>query len=135
MLTITNATSEIPRMSRWLGEVLRHYQVPQEMLFKFDLCANEAVTNIIFYAYPEEDGRQIHLALGVGPDEVTLLIEDDGIPFNPVNAKPHKKPQSLDDAKIGGLGIDLIKHYMDRYEYERSDNKNRLKLTSVIPSS
>ncbi|KEA62169.1 Serine-protein kinase RsbW [Marinobacterium lacunae] len=131
LLVISNEASEIPRMSRWLDAALRQHQVSKAQRFKFDLCANEAVTNIIFYAFPDKGERQILLELGVGEDEISLLIEDDGVPFNPVEAPEHKKPSSLDDAPIGGLGIDLIRHYMDRCEYERSNNKNRLKLTSL----
>lgn len=119
-------------MSRWLSAALRQHQLPKELLFKFDLCANEAVTNIIFYAFPGSGDRRILLELGVVPGAVSLTIEDDGIPFNPVEAPPHPAPTTLEDARIGGLGIDLIKHYMDRCEYERSDEKNRLKLTSFI---
>ena len=131
-LTIANTIADIPRMSRWLDSVLRDHQLPDETVFKMDLCANEAVTNIIFYAFPDGGVRQIQLLLDVNQGQVQLQIEDDGIPFNPVSAPPHVKPSSLEEATIGGLGIDLIRHYMDRCEYERVGDRNRLRLTSQV---
>ncbi len=127
-LTIHNTVPEISRMSHWLTDSLADNGLSKSIQFRFDLCANEAVTNIISYAYPENGTHKIDLFLTINPDTVMLNIEDDGIAFNPLLVPEHSPSKSLADAKIGGLGIDLIRHYVDDFDYMRLDNKNVLSI-------
>ncbi len=134
-LTIENELSEVPRMSNWLRRQLTELgYVTEELLFRFDLSANEAVTNIISYAFTEPCQRHIELVLTADADSIRLHIEDDGIPFNPLQAPPHEAPKSLEEARIGGLGIDFIRHYTDQCEYSRKDGRNRLTMINFVSS-
>ncbi len=134
-LTIENELSEVPRMSNWLRRQLTELgYVTEEQLFRFDLSANEAVTNIISYAFIEPGQRQIQLMLTADAHSIRLQIEDEGIPFNPLDAPPHEPAKSLEEASIGGLGIDFIRHYTDRCEYARKDGRNRLTMINFLSS-
>lgn len=119
-------------MSLWLDAEIRQLRFSEDLLFNFDLCANEAVANIISYAYPENGLHKISLQLSSVDSSVSLEIEDDGIPFNPLERSPHLQPASLEEAKIGGLGVDLIRHFMDECSYVRHNGKNVLKMTTHI---
>jgi len=123
-LTIKNTIPEISRMSHWLTNSLASYGLSNSIQFRFDLCANEAVTNIISYAYPDQGTHEINLILTINTDKATLNIEDDGIAFNPLKVPEHSQPRTLNEAKIGGLGIDLIRHYVDDFNYQRLNDKN-----------
>lgn len=125
-LTIQNSIPEISRMSHWLADSLASYGLSNSVQFRIDLCANEAITNIISYAYPDNGFHEINIKLSLSANIATLHIEDDGIAFNPLLAPENPHPKSLADAKIGGLGIDLIKHYVDNFNYKRLNNKNML---------
>jgi len=120
-------------MSQWLNAAFRHLKLPEILLFKFDLCANEAVTNIISYAFPENGIHEISLRMSFINLVASLEIEDDGIPFNPLDAPQHIQPASLEEAKIGGLGIDLIRHLMDECTYARHNGRNVLKMIVNVP--
>lgn len=120
-------------MSLWLTGSLGRCGLSRELQFKFDLCANEAVTNIISYAYPTGGLHEISLRLEVDGDKAILTIEDDGVAFNPLEAPAHIQPRTLKEAKVGGLGIDLIKHYMDRIHYVRAENTNSLSMQINLP--
>ncbi len=136
VLTIDNQISEIARMTVWLDKELRKFNATPEMLFNFDLCANEVADNIISYAYPNGGEHVVTLRLEVDSNKITLEFEDDGIPFNFLEATDHVRPENLEKAKIGGLGIYLTKHYMDECEYIRRDDKNVLKIiTYLSPTS
>src|SRR4051794_24174619 len=99
-------------MSLWLDKEIRQLGLPEQVLFNFDLCANEAVTNIISYAYPHNGNHKILLQIAIAQDAVSLTIEDDGIAFNPLEEPKHVQPTSLEAARIGGLGVDLIRNFM-----------------------
>jgi len=125
--------SEIRRMSLWLDTEIRQLGLSEDLLFNFDLCANEAVANIISYGYPENGLHKISLQLSSVDGSVSLEIRDDGIPYNPLERPPHVQPASLEEAKIGGLGVDLIQIFMDECSYVRRNGRNVLKMTAHIP--
>lgn len=131
-LVIPNELSSVRKMSDWLDAIILEMDMPEEIVFKFDLCANEAVTNIISYAYPENGKHEIELSLWLESGVLSLEIEDDGIPFNPLDRWPHVQPESLEKAEIGGLGIDLIRQFMDECHYVRQEGKNILKIMAHI---
>lgn len=122
-------------MSLWLEAAFRELGLPKEWLFKFDLCAGEAVTNIISYAYPDDDTHEISLRLSFAGSLVNLEIEDDGIPFNPLDTPERIHPTNLEEAKIGGLGIELILRHMDECNYIRRNGRNVLKMSTIIPQA
>jgi len=67
-------------------------------------------------------------------DIMTIQIEDNGIPFNPLDLeKPHLYC-NLEDRDIGGLGIYLVKHYTKERVYERRGKNNVLILKKIISS-
>lgn len=121
-------------MSAWLDETIRRLGGPEGLVFNFDLCANEAVTNIISYAYTNNGAHDIVLKLTMQNKTLILEIEDDGVPFNPLDKPEHVSPASLDDAEIGGLGIDLIRKFMDECNYTRQRGKNILRMVAYIGS-
>jgi anti-sigma regulatory factor (Ser/Thr protein kinase) len=131
-LEIDNRLVEVPRMSQWLNKVVQEIGLSEDLKFTFDLCANEAVTNIISYAYSENGMHKISLQMNSADGFVWLEIEDDGIPFNPLKKPQHKQPASLEEARIGGLGVDLIRNFMEECTYIRRNGKNKLKMIAHI---
>lgn len=134
-LELHNQTAEVARMSQWLQDILNEWHIPPALQFKLDLSANEAVTNILSYAFPNGGEHQILLNLSFDIEWLVLHIEDDGIAFNPLEMPPHEQPRSLAEAEIGGLGIHLIRHYMDECEYQRIKNNNHLTLKLYLATA
>jgi len=118
-------------MSLWIDAASRQLGLPAGWISKLDLCANEAVANIISYAFPDEGMHEISMRLSFNGSSASLEIEDDGIPFNPLVAPEHVQPASLEEVLIGGLGIKMIRRYMDKCKYIRRKGKNVLKMTVV----
>jgi anti-sigma regulatory factor (Ser/Thr protein kinase) len=127
-LTISNEIAELRRMSEWLVSSGLACGIHQDVLRKLELCANEAVTNIISYAYDDSQGHDITLELDKTATGARLIIRDDGKPFNPLEVPPHRQPARLADATPGGLGIHLIRGLMSRCAYQRENGINVLRL-------
>jgi len=117
-------------MSSWLSETVKAMGGSDEKIFNFDLCANEAVTNIISYGYMDQGEHEIILDIAVSGDVLCLSIEDDGTPFNPLEKPEHISPHNLEEAQIGGLGVDLILKIMKECHYARINGKNIFKMCS-----
>lgn len=131
-LTLANELAELRRMSEWLVRAARDCGLPPARIADLDVCANEAVANIISYAYDDPGQHAIHLRLARGGDAVTLVIEDDGRPFDPLSAALAPAPASLAEASIGGLGLRLIRGMMDHCEYRRQGGSNFLSFTARV---
>jgi len=127
-LVIGNDLSELRRMTDWLHSCCRAAGVSEDVVYTLDYCANEAVANIISYAYDDPAPHEITLELNEAERGVRLVISDDGKPFNMLAAPEHQPPENIDEARIGGLGIHLIRRMISDCEYRRSGNLNVLSL-------
>lgn len=129
-LVIRNQFIELRPMSSWLSETIKAMGGSDEKIFNFDLCANEAVTNIISYGYTDKGVHEIILNIALSGNLFCLSIEDDGLPFNPLEKPEHISPHNLEEAQIGGLGVDLILKMMKECYYTRINGKNIFKMCS-----
>jgi len=96
-------------------------------ILEVQLALEEACTNVAKYAYPGKDGT-IHIVASVHGDRLVLIIEDDGIPFDPTTHTVTLSQAGTKDRPIGGLGIHLIRCYVDEMSFEFRDGKNVLTL-------
>jgi anti-sigma regulatory factor (Ser/Thr protein kinase) len=112
-----------------LRDLLDREAVPEAARYRIDLVFDEVAVNIIRYASASSD---VELRVTLGEGEILLAFEDDGIAFDPRTHVEAEAPTLLEEAKVGGLGIGLIRRMSARIDYERtSDGRNRL--TLAIP--
>ena len=72
------------------------------------------------------DGKthRIRFALKAEDGFIIIRIEDTGVPFDPASPETAQAQPPVEDCKVGGLGLHLVKKMMDVVLYERCDNKN-----------
>lgn len=133
-LELHNDLSELKRMSAWIYRTGKLMELPQALAFELDLCATEAVTNIITYAFEGSARHGICLRLEQARSRVNIEIEDEGKPFNPLEFPPAPPVSCLEDAPLGGRGIHLIRSLMTECKYHRRDGKNILTLVTRLPA-
>ena len=109
-------------------EALEEMQVDHKLIYKIRLCAEEILTNVCLYAYRPNDGDvHIEYEIDSSPKSVKISISDKGREFNPLNdADEPELNASVEDRKIGGLGLFIVKNTMDEISYKREDNRNIL---------
>ena len=93
---------------------------------------DELINNIISYAYSDKEEHDIEIKIEFFGDRLSITITDDGIPFNPFEAKKPDTELSLEDREIGGLGIHLVRNLMDKVSYKHHIGKNVISLTKQI---
>jgi anti-sigma regulatory factor (Ser/Thr protein kinase) len=124
-LTLKNNVDELNTLSAWVNDnIATLFKIPEKTTFKIDLVLTELISNIISYAYPIECDSKIEIKCRYWQDNIEIEIEDSGSPFNPLAAPDLVLPKTLADADIGGLGIHLVRHYIDEGNYQRKNNKN-----------
>ena len=92
---------------------------------QMNLAIEEAVVNVMNYAFPEGVRSTILLEVNADDSQVTFELRDEGAPFDPTT-KEVDVDSHVKNGVIGGLGIHLIRHYMDTVTYERKDGQNIL---------
>jgi serine phosphatase RsbU (regulator of sigma subunit)/anti-sigma regulatory factor (Ser/Thr protein kinase) len=94
---------------------------------QIQLVAEEALVNIIHYAYPGRDGTfELRWPEKAEAKKQILEIEDEGNPFNILDAPETDLEAGLLERKVGGLGIHFIKTLADGVSYRREGFKNIL---------
>jgi anti-sigma regulatory factor (Ser/Thr protein kinase) len=109
LAAVEDGRSEI---MRFLGPLDAMAQNRLEVLFE------ELVSNTIRHGFAKGSGQSIHVQVERGPGAVTLVFEDDGLPFDPTQAEFPEGFTSAETARIGGLGISLIVKLSSALRYE-----------------
>lgn len=131
-IILANDISEIARLNEFVEEIGNEFSLSPEVVFNLTLVLEEAVVNIINYAYPKEDHESIYLSAKLHNDSIMLVLTDTGKEFDPTMAPEADITLSADERPIGGLGIFLIRQIMNEVKYERIDGKNVLTLEKKL---
>ncbi len=125
-LDIDNDLSELARIANEIEAHGTAHKWPNEWIFNVNLSLDELVTNVINYGYREgTDSKDIELTLKVVDDNLIVELVDDGIEFDPFNEAPEPDiDSSLEERRIGGLGIFFVKSLVSETRYHRKDGKN-----------
>ena len=127
-LTLTNNINDLERLEPFLEEFFHQNGLAPAPLSQISLALEEALANVIMYAYPEGTQGDVTLSMKVEGKAICMEIRDKGVPFNPLQQQEVNLDVPLEERKIGGLGIHLIKEIMDSVAYEYHDGRNVLKL-------
>lgn len=131
-LNIINEVNQLNRVTQFVDELGGELLLAPDMISKLNLVLEEAVSNIIFYAYPNEKEKNICIDAEYNSSAIIFTLTDYGIAFDPLKVPDADTNLSADKRNIGGLGIYLIKQIMDDVKYMRIDNKNILVLKKVL---
>jgi anti-sigma regulatory factor (Ser/Thr protein kinase) len=118
-------------MTDWILAVCKEFGLSNRSAFALQLCLDEAVANIIEHGEGNARAREIVVSVVSHSAEIVLIVEDDGGPFDSTKVAAPQRRESLDDARVGGLGIHLIRQFASSVEYQRKDGRNRLRLSFV----
>ena len=127
-LILQNEVAEISKLAIFIDELGEEFGLSPELVFNLNLVLEEAVSNVILYAYPQEEHQTISLSAKKKGNQLIFVLTDSGKEFDPTQAPDADITLSAEERPIGGLGIFLIRQIMNTVEYQRIDGKNVLTL-------
>ena len=94
---------------------------------QIQLVSEEVLVNVINYGYPDKEG-DVEIVFSSTEDNrgIEIQVIDKGIPFDPLSMPEPNINAPLEERKIGGLGIFLLRRMMDKVNYRREDGCNIL---------
>jgi serine/threonine-protein kinase RsbW len=131
-IRIKNQVNELERVNRFVEEICEELGLDMELQMNLNLVIEEMVSNVIFYAYPQEKTEEIELTAESDGKELTFVLSDKGMEFDPTkkeDADPNVNPMDRD---IGGMGIYIVKNIMNQVTYQRLEGKNLLTMKKEI---
>ncbi|MBQ5653351.1 MAG: ATP-binding protein [Alistipes sp.] len=131
-IVLKNHIEEIGRMATFLDELGEELQLSPELSFNIHLALEEAVSNVIMYAYPEGETHEFALTARLVDNRLIFKLIDTGKEFDPTRQPDVDVTLSLEERPIGGLGIFLIRRIMQAVEYRRVGDKNILTMVKVL---
>ena len=127
-ILLNNNIAEIPLLSEFIDNFAEEVGLDYSLTMSLNLAMEEAVVNVMKYAYPQGEQGKIYISADVDGDDVVFVISDSGVAFDPTTKAEVDVEQKAEDRPIGGLGIHLVRQIMDSIVYERVDGKNILTL-------
>lgn len=126
-LTIPATLDQLDVVFDFIHDALRDRSCPLSTQNQIDVALEELFVNVCNYAYRDagEPGTAtIEYIYNANPNSLTVAISDYGVPFDPLDHADPLTPKSIDEAKIGGLGILMVKRMTDDLSYVRDGNQN-----------
>ncbi|HHT9137157.1 MAG TPA: ATP-binding protein [Candidatus Wunengus sp. YC60] len=125
-IQLKNNLRELERLSQTVDAFGEANNLSPKILYALNLSLDEIITNVIYYGYNDVNEHQIIIRILLKDEELTVEVEDDGKPFNPLEAEKPDLEKPLEERQVGGLGIHLVTNLMDTLEYKRQGGKNLL---------
>jgi sigma-B regulation protein RsbU (phosphoserine phosphatase) len=125
--TIRAEPGAIMDLVRTIRRLLTDAKIAPSICEDMAVVVEELLANVRLHAYQLDESRPVLVEIEVTPTCIKLAVEDEGSPFDPVATHAGLSPEARDCA--GGLGWTLIRRLTDKVEYERSAQRNRVRVT------
>lgn len=134
LLTFKSSTENLKRIRDFVVEEATNAGFSEDDVYKIELAVDEACTNVIKHAYKGDSSKSLSVELSKITELFIITITDSGINFNESTYHEPDLEHSIKIRKRGGLGIHLIKSFMDNVEFLRSGDQNILRMTKSVRS-
>jgi len=124
LITLSNNLAEIEKLASAVMQFGKENSLSDKDIFDINLALEEIVNNIISYGYKDNNEHHINIHLELEGAQLELRVEDDGIPFNPLEVPEPDINKPLKEREPGGLGLFFVRNLTDKLEYKRDQDKN-----------
>jgi sigma-B regulation protein RsbU (phosphoserine phosphatase) len=118
----------VPEASRWQASLAAEFGLSHDDAYRLDLCVEELVTNVVKYAPAECADLRVEMRVEIEGNLLRLTFVDPCPGFDPFARPAPAKAHSIEEAVVGGLGIQLMREFSDAHRYQRLDDRNVVEL-------
>jgi serine/threonine-protein kinase RsbW len=116
-----------------LADLTATHGISKAVSWPVEVSLDEIMANVVEHAF---GGRgeaatvdvELRLDLGIEPPVCEMMVVDDGPEFDPLSIEEPDSTLGMEQRRIGGVGLTLVRRLMDEVQYERRDGRNRLRL-------
>ncbi|HSE00101.1 MAG TPA: ATP-binding protein [Burkholderiales bacterium] len=130
--TIRNRREELRKVVEAVDRIAAEHYLDADVVGDMQVALDEVLKNIVDYGYTDDAEHEIRIRLRVLDSAIEATIEDDGVPFNPLESAVPDTRAPLRERRIGGIGLHFVKNLMSEVSYNRIDDRNRLVLRKKL---
>jgi serine/threonine-protein kinase RsbW len=135
-LEIKSRTENLTAIREFINNAAKGAGLSKETIDNIILAVDEACTNIIKHAYKYVPDGKIVITLRIDKQSFTIEIVDFGKSFDPELVPNPDLQKYIDQGRVGGLGMFLMKTLMDEVKYTTVPGKfNQVSLSKHISSN
>jgi anti-sigma regulatory factor (Ser/Thr protein kinase) len=135
VLELPATPEDVMRGVEHLEQFCREQHVPQKAIHALMLAVEEMASNVVNHAYRRDARQTFRLTLQHHGDRFVVELRDHGPAFDPLQAAAPDLNADPDEREIGGLGIHLVRHYIEDLHYARAVDENVLRMIKLLPSA
>jgi anti-sigma regulatory factor (Ser/Thr protein kinase) len=106
--------------------------LPVKVRRSLNVALDELLANVVSHGATGRDPCSLSVEVQLDEERVTVIITDDGAPFDPFEQDAPDTTLSVEDRQIGGLGIHLVGRLMDQVNYQRREGHNVVVLVKQL---
>ncbi len=130
-ITLDAKIENITEITNFIDKELEENECSIKAQMQIDVAVDEVLSNIVNYAYKGNNGT-MGVEIDIKDGKAVISFIDSGKKYNPLEKDDPDITLSVEERKIGGLGIFLVKKTMDDMRYEYKDDKNILTVIKTI---
>jgi anti-anti-sigma factor len=106
--------------------------VPAAIRRSVSVALDELLNNTIAYGFAGRGSGEVRIEMELRTDRLCVTLTDNGRPFNPLDVAAPDTALSVEERRIGGLGIHLARRMMDDVAYHRRADRNVVSLAKLL---
>ena len=114
--------ASISTISDFFDRCIEDFAIPMRIGYSLKVVADEIYSNIVHYS----EAKAAEILFRNDAEKIILVFEDDGNPYNPLEAEEPDITAGIEDRKIGGLGLFMVKKMAESVVYEYTAGKNQM---------
>ncbi len=118
--------SNLAPICKFVSDIAIQAGFSESEAYSVELATNEAATNIIEYAYAGTDDGRIECEIEVDEEGLTVTLRDWGEPFHAERVPESDFSRPLEQLRLRGAGLKLIRGAMDEVEFQPLPNRGNV---------
>jgi anti-sigma regulatory factor (Ser/Thr protein kinase) len=108
------------------------HALPEGVRRSVNVALDELLANTLSHGQTGRDPCSVTVEVKLDHESVTVILTDDGAPFDPFEGDAPDTSLSVEERPIGGLGIHLVGQLMDKVSYQRREGHNVVVLVKQL---
>ncbi len=121
--------ASLPPIQAFVEQGLDGTGLSPKRITQLTIAVEELVVNALTHGHADTGGGELEITIEALPESVRLKVCDDSEPFDPSDAAAPDLQAPPTERPAGGLGIFMVKKFVDTFEYKRQAGRNIVTLT------
>ena len=134
-LHVPSSTENLAMIREFVLSVGEQAGLSAAELVQLETAVDEACSNVIEHAYGSDVTKEVSVRATLDDAVLEITVTDTGIGFDPGSVEQKGLDKLVRSRKSGGMGMVLIKKFMDDVQYQNTGEKNELRMVKRLKKS